>query len=229
MINVNAETMRSIDKYCIEVLGISGMILMENAAIKIFTEVKNELVKNNGQYISIFCGVGNNGGDGLAVARHLYLSGYTVNIFILGKLEKASNDFKENFKIINNINKFDDMKINIEKVTDENINFINDKIRNSDIILDGIFGTGLKRKVEGVYKEVILTINKSGKHIISIDVPSGLDSDNGIELGAAVRANKTITLQLKKNGFLNEQSRQYCGKIKIVDIGIPDFVINKFL
>ena len=92
--------------------------------------------------------------------------------------------------------------------------------------MDGIFGTGLTREVDGIYKRVINEINNSKKHIVSIDVPSGLNSDDGKVMGISIEADETITLQLYKTGFLQDEARKYCGDIRVVNIGIPRKVIE---
>lgn len=221
-----AQTMRNIDRYCMESLGIKGLILMENAARVIFDEVESKLKDMNGQCVTIVSGVGNNGGDGAALARYLYLNGYKVNFFIVGSLFSGSNDFKENLNILNNINLMESSAIYINYVEESNLNDLEKSFNESFIIVDGIFGTGLKRQVEGIHETVISMINKSNKHIISIDVPSGIDSDTGKVLGVAIKANKTITLQLYKTGFLNYEAFNYCGDIVVKDIGIPKRVTD---
>lgn len=223
---VDSITMRKIDRYCIETLNIKGIILMENAALKIFSEVENKIKEINGKIVTIVCGVGNNGGDGLAVARHLYLNGYEVKVLIIGNLDKASKDFQDNFNILKNINEIHKDGIYLEFLNENNLHNLKEALKQCDIVLDGIFGTGLKRNIEGVHLSVISLINESSKYIMSIDVPSGLNSDNGKVLTKAVKAHETITLQLYKKGFLNYEAFNYCGKIKVVDIGIPEKVIE---
>ena len=226
MISVDSKTMREIDKYCIEKLGIPGIILMENAAIKVSEEVEGVLSSLERDRVVIVCGVGNNGGDGIAVARHLFLKGYKTSVFIVGNLDKGSYDFNTNLQIIKKINEIENNKITIDVIDDENFDEFKRLISKTSVVVDGIFGTGLKRDVEGIYKRVISEINNSKKHIISIDVPSGLNSDDGNVMGISIEADETITLQLYKTGFLNEESKKYCGDIRVVDIGIPRRVIE---
>ncbi len=222
---VDAMTMRAIDKYCIETLGIRGVLLMEHAAVRIFEEVEKRLVDVNWNSITIVCGVGNNGGDGLALGRLLYLRGYEVKIFIIGNIKKGSSDFKENLNILNNINVVDD-KVFIEYVQENKTDKLQDAVEKSHIIVDGIFGTGITRRVEGIYSTIISLINDSGKYVVSIDIPSGINSDNGEIMGVAIKARETITLQLYKKGSLNNDTKEYWGNIKVVDIGIPEKVIE---
>lgn len=223
-----AQTMRNIDRYCMESLGIKGIILMENAAKAIYEEVEIKLKDVNGKCVTIVSGVGNNGGDGVVLARYLYLNGYKVNLFIVGSLFSGSNDFKENLTILNNINLMENSAIYINYIEETNLSDLERALSDSSLIVDGIFGTGLKREVEGIHATVISMINKSKKYIISIDVPSGMDSDSGRVLGTAVKANRTVTLQLYKTGFLNYEAFSYCGDIVVKDIGIPKRVTAAF-
>lgn len=226
MNTVSSDKMKRVDKYCIDVLGISGMILMENAAIKVFNEINKSLKEIKDKKIAIFSGVGNNGGDGLAIARHCYLNGYDVQVLIIGDLNKASNDFGENFEIIKNINKIDNDKIKLEFIRSFKDLTKLESLSDIDVVVDSIFGTGLKRNVEGIYKETILKINSLGACVFAVDVPSGINSDNGRVMGEAVKAKETITLQIMKEGFLNGNILEYLGEIKVVDIGIPKKVIE---
>lgn len=218
MISVFGEEMKLIDKYCIKNLGIPGIVLMENAALKVLKNI--EMNKYN--TFVIVCGVGNNGGDGLALGRHLMVQGKKVRFFILGNMDRGSNDFSVNYNIIKNING-DIVHIN----SDKELSLFKDSIIDSDIIIDSIFGTGLTRNVEGIFKDVILSINKSEKYVISIDIPSGLDGNTGKILGICVKASKTITFQLLKRGLMGME--ELAGEIIVEPIGIPDMVIDAVL
>jgi NAD(P)H-hydrate epimerase len=211
--------MREIDKYCIENLKIPGIVLMENAAIKI---VKNLDLENNKSFV-IVCGKGNNGGDGFAVARHLFVLNKKVEVFLIGTKDALSEECKINYNILKN------MGININKINNvEDINELRDAAGRCDVTIDAIFGTGLAKNLEGIYDLAIAIINENSKYIVSVDVPSGFNSDTGKVMGNCIRANKTITLQLYKKGFINYGSDKYTGEILVEDIGIPDFVVDKF-
>jgi ADP-dependent NAD(P)H-hydrate dehydratase / NAD(P)H-hydrate epimerase len=211
--------MREIDKYCIESLKMPGIMLMENAAIKV---IKNlELEKYNSY--ALVCGKGNNGGDGFAVARHLSILNKTVEVFFIGSEEEMSDECKINYIILKN------MGIKINKINNvEDVNELRDSIERCEIIVDAVFGTGLSKALAGTYDLVISIINENSSHIISIDIPSGINCDSGEVMGNSVRANKTISFQLYKKCFLNYESHKYTGEIIVEDIGIPDFVIKLF-
>jgi len=206
--------MKSIDNYCIEKLGIPGIVLMENAALKV---VKNIDLDSFNSF-TIVCGVGNNGGDGLAIGRHLIVEDKDVSIFIIGNLNKGSKDFNKNYSILRNMN----VKINLIE-SEEDITTLVDSLKTSDMTIDSIFGTGLTRDVEGLYKDVISSINNYSKYTLSVDIPSGVDSDTGKVWGISVKANKTVTFQLMKKGLVNYEN------VVVESIGMPRMAIENVL
>jgi ADP-dependent NAD(P)H-hydrate dehydratase / NAD(P)H-hydrate epimerase len=211
--------MREIDKYCIEDLKIPGIVLMENAALKV---VKNLSHENNKSF-AIVCGRGNNGGDGFAIARHLHVLGRKVEVFLVGSKEGMSEESTTNYTILKN------MGIAITKINNfEDINELRDAVGRCDATVDALFGTGLSKNVEGIYDMAISIINENSKYTISVDVPSGLNSDTGKVMGNCVKAQRTITFQLYKKGFLAYDSDKLTGEIIIEDIGIPEAVVDKF-
>ena len=214
-----SEIMRKIDSYCINELKIPGILLMENAALKV---IKNlELDKYNS--FCVICTKGNNGGDGFAVARHLHILNKKIEVFLVGDKDGMSPDCKVNYDILKKIG------VKINKVNNiEDINNLRESIEKNQVTIDSIFGTGLSRNVEGIYDSVISIINENSKYIISVDVPSGFDSNTGKVLGNCIRANKTVSFQLYKRGFLNYHTDGLTGKIVVEDIGIPESAINKF-
>jgi ADP-dependent NAD(P)H-hydrate dehydratase / NAD(P)H-hydrate epimerase len=213
----SAKQCKEMDRQSIEEIGIPGIVLMENAAIGIFKEVVEK-----GETFLILCGKGNNGGDALALCRHLILAGKRVKVYIVSKDENYTNDFRVNFNILEKlIDKKDLVIINSEN--DVNDNVIDD-LKNYDVVVDGIFGVGLNRDLEGMFKKIIEYINSYAKLIISIDIPSGLDCDSGRERGIAVHANITYTFEVVKQGFLNYEAINYVGTLRILKIGIPESI-----
>ena len=217
---LSADKCKEIDKQTIEKINIPSIILMENAAISIFDEIKNL-----GDSFLLICGKGNNGGDALALARHLILSGKKIKVFIVSKDKKYSDDFFINYKILTEI--LDNQKVLFidteSKINDE----VNQIIKNYDVVVDGLFGVGLSKNVEGVFEKIIFSINKNANKIVSIDVPSGLDCDTGLEKGIAIKADYTYTFEVIKKGFLNYNALKYIGKLEVLNIGIPDSVKEK--
>ena len=218
MISVTGNQMKAIDNYCIEKLGIPGIVLMENAALKV---VKNiDLDKFNS--FTIVCGVGNNGGDGLAVARHLHILDKEVKVFIVGNINKGSLDFNTNYNILKNMGL---ELIHID--SQESIETLNSSLKSTDMTIDALFGTGLSRNVEGLHKDVILSINENSNYILSIDIPSGMNSDTGEILGVAVKADITVTMQLMKKGLISNSS--CTGNVIVEPIGMPKVAIDTIL
>lgn len=215
MITVTGDEMKAVDNYCIKKLGIPGIVLMENAALKV---IKN-IDLNNYNSFTILCGVGNNGGDGLAVGRHLIVNDKDVHIYLVGNIDKGSQDFLVNYNILKN------MKVDLKCIsTIEDLGPLKNSILKSDMVIDSIFGTGLTRDVENIYKDIILSINNNSKYILSIDIPSGMDSDTGQILGTSIKANKTISFQLLKKGLVD--NKDYTGNVVVESIGMPKIAIE---
>lgn len=198
-----------IDHYCINEMGIPSVVLMERAALSVAELIDKEFgqQKKNGE-IKIVCHGGNNGADGLAVARILDGWNYPVKIILLGKAERATEEFNLQLKIIEHI------AIQIE-YTEQGIY----SFQENDIIIDAIFGIGLSRNVQGIYAEMIKQMNHSGCKIISVDIPSGLNSDTGQPMEIAVNADYTVTFGNLKLGHKVAKGRDYCGTVLVSDIG----------
>lgn len=216
---VTVETMKKLDNYCINNLKIPGIVLMENAALKV---IKNIDISNYNSFC-IFCAKGNNGGDGFAVARHLYNIGKNINVFLVGSESNMSEDCKINYNILKNLG----IKVNIIN-TESQIPVVNNIIKSSDMTIDAIFGTGLSRNIEGIYAQVIKSINANSKYTLSIDIPSGLSGNTGDVLKNCINADKTISFQLYKKGFFKYGADKFLGNLSIENIGIPKSIIKKF-
>jgi len=213
-----AQIMRKIDHYCIDVLGIPGIVLMENAALKV---MKN--IPENIKSFVIVCSSGNNGGDGFVVARHLLNRGNYVEVFFLGSEENMSVDAMVNLNIIRN------MGVKITKVNNnEDLEILRESLTHSETTIDAIFGTGLSREVEGIYSLAISIMNENSEYILSIDVPSGFECDSGKVMGNCIKSNKTVTFELYKKGFIGYDAESLTGEIVIEKIGIPTSVVDKF-
>lgn len=214
-----SEAMKKIDAYCISKIGISELVLMENSAIKVL----NNLNLKNNNYFVLVCGFGNNGGDGFALARHLFILNKKIQVFFVGNLEKMSSSCEVNYKILKA------MGVNIYNIiSTEDIETLRFGVIAADAVIDGILGTGIKRPVTGIYELVISVINENSKYILSIDVPSGLNCNTGEKMGSCIVSQKTVTFQLYKKGFLSYDAGRYLGDVIVENIGIPKFVVDKF-
>ncbi|HHD2752596.1 TPA: NAD(P)H-hydrate dehydratase [Clostridium perfringens] len=214
----SSNSIRNMDREYIEVFNMPSIVLMENAIIKFLENI--DLTKES---FTIISGRGNNGGDALGIARHLLNKGKKVYVHILEKEKDGSEDYKINLAILEKLG------CHIKDISEfKHIEELKNDIINSQIVIDGIFGTGLNKNISGMYLEAIRCINENSKFIVSIDVPSGINADTGEVLGIAIKANKTISFQVYKMGFLNYKSFEYIGNLKIVDIGIPKFIVDKY-
>lgn len=218
MLTISCDEMKAMDSYAINIIGIPSIVLMENAALKVIDNID---LSGTDSY-TIVCGTGNNGGDGLAVARHLILKKKTVDLFIVGNLDKRTKDFNINFDILKN------MKVNFTHIVDDyGLKKIKESTKKSNLTIDSLFGIGITRNVEGIFYKVIDIINKNSNSILSVDIPSGLDGDTGQVLGISIKANKTVTFHHMKKGLVNSES--YTGNIIVEDIGIPNRVTEVIL
>lgn len=218
MILVDRVQMQAIDRYAIEVLKVPALSLVERASMAVLKHIN----LNKFGYFGVVVGVGNNGADGLALARNLLARYKDVEIFIIGDIEKASPEFKINLEScemlceeIYYVESIEDLE-NMEK-----------RLANVNLIVDAIFGTGLNRPVTGIYATVISILNNVMKYKISIDIPSGLDASTGTDLGEVVDADLIVTMQLMKTGLYERPA--YKNKCVIEDIGIPQKAIDSVL
>ena len=217
---VTGQQMKEIDRKAIEESNLSGLILMENAGLRIFQNLKNIYPSLRLKKIIIFTGSGNNGGDGFVVARHLYNYGVKVKVFLLSHSSKIKGEAEENLNIINK------MGVELFEAETTKLEEIQRAIQNSDLIIDAILGTGLHGKVTSLKAKIIDLINIANKEVVAIDVPSGLDTDTGRIEGPCIKATHTITLALPKIGLLIFPGASYAGKVTVEDIGIPSYLLK---
>lgn len=195
----SSEQAKEFDRYAQIDLKIPSIVLMENAGRNV-AKIAAQMTKGS---ILIICGKGNNGGDGLVAARHLINSGYDVKIFLITNYSLLITDPLINYNILKNMK----------------ANFVSE-VCECDLIIDAIFGIGLSSDVKEPYKSIIEKINLSGKPVLSVDVPSGLDATTGKILGSAISATKTVTFVAPKTGFYKNDGPGVCGEIVVEDIGI---------
>lgn len=215
------DQMREIDKVAIGSIGIPGIVLMENAAVRVVEEIEASLGAVRGRNILILAGKGNNGGDALAVARHLFNRGARVSLFITAAKAEITGDAAINLSIVSNM-----MIPTAELVEEVMLDEFKASLSSAELVADGIFGTGFKGSITGFIGDVIDLVNCSGKPVISIDIPSGVNGTTGEVSGSCIRASKTVTLVLPKPGLVMHPGCEYTGELVVADIGIPLEVIN---
>jgi len=215
---VTSARMRRIDSQNIDSRGIPSIILMERAGREVAKEVVNfarQLTCQKREVrVALFCGKGNNGGDGLVCARYLLSSGINIKIYLLCSRKLLTGDPAFNASALKK------QGVRVHEIISKSGFRKLEKSFNANVIVDSIFGIGFKSKPKGLYEEVIEFLNKQRAHIISVDVPSCLDATTGMARGAAIIADQTITFGFAKTGFYKNDGPVYCGKISIADIGL---------
>ncbi len=217
---VSAKVIQDLDRLAIDHTGIPSLVLMENAGRAVAQEVMRQLKGKRKKPVSIVCGLGNNAGDGFVAARYLLNEGIEAKVFFIGKEQGLKNDAAVNASILKRLG------YSIREIKKIDASFVQG-IRQSAVIVDAIFGVGLNRWVEDPFRRVILVLNQEAKKIISVDVPSGLNSTTGEIYGVCVKAHTTVTFTLPKKGFYLKQGPYYVGKVRVVDIGIPRKLLRK--
>ena len=197
--------MKAIDRHTMETIGIPACVLMEKAAMAVVRHTK-ELCSEKDQILAV-CGYGNNGGDGIAAARILFMEGYSVAVIMVGDRQNATKETKQQIKIARKLGIPFIRKVKWEEYTG---------------IIDAIFGIGLTRTITGEFRKIIETINQSGKKVISVDVPSGVCADDGKIMGIAVNADITVTFGYQKIGCLLFPGSECAGKVYVEDIGFAN-------
>lgn len=208
-IYISSREMRSLEVNA-EYFGFNLLQLMEMAGRNVAQEIILRFPK--GKKVAIFCGLGGNGGDGFVIARHLFAADFEVSVFLIGKSRDVNHESARiNYQILQSLQS----KILITEITDSsNIPKIE-----ADIIIDALLGTGTKGKIKAPISQVIDSINSMPGFKVSVDVPTGIDSDTGDVLDKAVKANLTVTFHKAKKGFKNAQ--KYIGDLIVSDIGLP--------
>ncbi len=211
---------RAFDFNAINSIGIPGAVLMENAGRSCAELVIEKLTGIKNPKVCIFCGTGNNGGDGYVIARHLKNAGFKITVVVCGDKSKVKGDAKTNLDILAALHQPVEQ---VEPDSSDIVRIIGKFGSKADMIIDCLLGTGLTGPVKNGYKLIIETINSSTCPVLAVDIPSGLDCDTGEPLGAAVQADYTVTFIALKRGFISRQAAKYTGEIFVASIGVnPD-------
>lgn len=202
---ITAEQMRHYDSYTINTIGIPSLVLMERAALAVRDEVLNAFPLNL-QNIVVVAGSGNNGGDGLDVARLLHIAGVKVTILNAGNPDHASNEHQVQDRIC--------QYYKIPQTSDLNV------LKDASLIVDALFGIGIDRPVEGNYATAIEAINNSDAVVVAVDMPSGINTDTGEVMGVAVNATATVTFAVNKVGLTKSAGKKHAGQVVVAsDMG----------
>lgn len=202
---ITAKQMRHYDSYTINTIGIPSLVLMERAALAVRDEVLNAFPLNL-QNIVVVAGSGNNGGDGLDVARLLHIAGVKVTILNVGNPDHASNEHQVQDRIC--------QYYKIPQTSDLNV------LKDASLIVDALFGIGIDRPVEGNYATAIEAINNSDAVVVAVDMPSGINTDTGEVMGVAVNATATVTFAVNKVGLTKSAGKKHAGRVVVAsDMG----------
>jgi hydroxyethylthiazole kinase-like uncharacterized protein yjeF len=214
-----AKEMQWCDRTAIARYGIPSIVLMENAGRSAADAIERELGSMEGKLVYVICGKGNNGGDGIVAARHLHNRSAIVKVFLAGKKQQVKGDAEINLRLMSRAIKTDNSQT--LQLVDGVTSRILRKQSAPDVVIDAIFGTGFSGAVKGEYEKIIQWINGCQASVASIDIPSGVNADNGEVVSHAVKADFTVTMGLRKVGLLVSQGREYSGKVHVADLGIP--------
>lgn len=209
-----AEQMQAADRHAISQIGISGMVLMENAGVKVLFALEQILGDLRTRRFSIICGKGNNGGDGLVIARHLINRGISCNLFMTGM--PKTPDARQNYQILKNMGIMPVMladPLSLQKMQVA--------LEFSDVVMDCVFGTGFKGNIEGLTAEIIKCMNDCAAMKFAVDMPSGVCATTGKASEVSLIAHYTLALAAPKVGQFLYPGVDYCGDIWVIDIGIP--------
>lgn len=199
---ITAEQMRHYDSYTINKIGIPSLVLMERAALAVRDEVLNAFPLYL-DHVVVVAGSGNNGGDGLDVARLLHIAGVKVTILNVGNPDHASAEHQTQEKIC--------QYYQIPETTDLAV------LKQASLIIDAMFGIGIDRPVTGAYADAINAINQSDALVVAVDMPSGINTDTGEIMGTAVKADATVTFAFNKVGLTKGDGAKHAGRIVIAD------------
>lgn len=241
---VTSQQMNMIDRFTIEMLGIPGIVLMEGAALKTVEQICIMLNNDASKYKTvnkyktarsntvIIAGKGNNGGDALAVAKHLYNKGFSITVFIIAKRDEIKGDAAINLNILEKIGVECRMIYNKDQSYEnqgakKQLEILKEELKHAVLVIDGIFGTGIKAEITGLYADVINMVNESGENVVSIDIPSGVNGENGKVMGTCIKACRTVTFGLPKIGLVIHPGCEYTGEVIIADIGFPQKAIEQ--
>ncbi len=202
---------KAADRYAMDVMGLKSLALMETASSKIAEYVTKQYLYQREKKISVLCGVGNNGADGVCAARMLLEEGYQPQVYIVGNMEKASWEFLYQL-------------FYFQQAEGVALSYrAGDVLRDDDILIDAIFGIGLHREIAGDYRLFIEEANRRNHgFVLAIDAPSGINTDTGALMGCGIKADVTITFGRNKTGLVCGTGRELAGRVLVEDIGIPD-------
>ncbi|MCK4626043.1 MAG: NAD(P)H-hydrate epimerase [Phycisphaerae bacterium] len=213
--SLSRRQVREFDRLAIEQWGVPGVVLMENAGRGATDAIEDLLGGADDKRVAVAAGVGNNGGDGFVIARHLHLRGASVTVFVVGDTAKMTPDASANFTILK------PLKIDVHPCSGEELSSLAGQLRDFDLVVDALGGTGISGPLRGDLAIAVEQINDAGKSVVAIDIPTGLDCDTGTAHEPTIKAKLTVTFAARKIGFDAPGASDCTGKIVVADIGVP--------
>ncbi|MBN1444494.1 MAG: NAD(P)H-hydrate epimerase [Candidatus Omnitrophica bacterium] len=204
-----------------EKYGISRLVLMENAGRMTAEIIKSRFGKTGNLKVCVVSGKGNNGGDGFVAARYLFNAGCGVKVVYIAPPEQFTKLSFTNYEIL--------CKMKVDAFLFGGSDFKTGFLKEADVVIDAVFGTGLKGRITGVPAQAVSAVNGSGRFVVCADIPSGLDADEGVIFGDAVKGNLTVSFGFAKKGFYINRGPEYCGEIVVADIGFPGFLKKRVI
>lgn len=212
---ISRDEARAIDQIAMERLGISGLVLMENAGRQVAGAAVRMIGGAADKSVAVVAGAGNNGGDGFVAARHLAIRGAKTITFLISPESKITGDAAENLKIIRK------MGLRVRQLIPASLAELAGELRKHDLVIDAIGGTGIAGPLRGDLAAAVEQVNLSGRPVLAVDIPTGLDCDTGEATGPTVRAAVTVTMAARKKGFDSPGAKDYTGEVLVADIGVP--------
>jgi NAD(P)H-hydrate epimerase len=219
---LSREQVRALDRRAIQVYGVPGPVLMENAG-RGAAELLLALGING--KVVICCGKGNNGGDGYVIARHLDNGGAPVKILLFAHPQELTGDAAIAYRIV----AMSELPLAVFDRPPFDVEELNREFADADWIVDALCGTGLQGPMRPPMDQAVDAINASGARVLAVDLPSGLDCDTGLPLGPTVRAHHTATFVAMKKGFADPAAAPWLGQVHVVDIGVPRRLLEEAL
>lgn len=217
-LSLTREEVRRVDRWAIDEVGVPGAVLMENAGRGVAESVLERYggaADRTARRVGVLCGPGNNGGDGFVVARHLALHGWPVVTFLTVPEEKVAGDARRNLDALRALG------ADVRRVEEGDADRLADRLAEFDLLVDALGGTGVVGALRGAMKAAVEQVNAAGKPVVAIDIPTGLDCDEGTASGPAIRAQMTVTFVARKRGFDNPESLRFTGDVVVAHIGVP--------
>ena len=218
---LNSAQMREADRRAIDEIGIASLVLMENAGRQVVAAMEATFPDLASRTIAVLCGRGNNGGDGFVVARTLAQRGADVSVYLVGTTDDVRGDARRNLDVLGRLGQ------TVIEIADASVwELHSPAVRGANLLVDALFGTGLRTPLSGLYETIVADINASDLPVVSIDLPSGLSADSVDPIGPCIDATVTVTLATPKLPLVLPPGEAHCGDVVIADIGLPDAAIE---